>query len=509
MGVFALNKGYVFLVGAGPGDPKLITLKGSECIAKADVLVYDRLASRRLLALARPDCELIYVGKSPDRHTLRQEEINQVLVDKGLEGKIVTRLKGGDPFVFGRGGEEAEALLKAGIEFEVVPGITSAIAVPAYAGIPVTHRDLTTSFAVITGHEDPTKNETTIHWDHLALSHGTLVFLMGMQNLPMIAQKLMENGKKPTTPVGIIQWGTRPEQRTLVGQLDTIATEVIKQGFTNPSIIIVGEVVRLREKLQWFEKKPLFGQRIIVTRARHQASELSQAIEALGGEAWEFPTIDIAPPSDSSFLINALNHLKEFQWLIFTSVNGVEAFFAELKRQERDVRDLIGIEIVAIGPATKIAIEQRGLRVAYVPEEFRAEKIVEGLSNRISAGQKVLLARAEEARDVLPVSLKAMGADVWDVPVYKTVIGGANRRELKSLLQDKAVHSVTFTSSSTVRNFMTLIDGDVSLLDNVSLYSIGPITSATAQELGLTIFKEASQYTISGLVETLLEGIKP
>ncbi len=504
-----MTKGYVYLVGAGPGDPKLITVKGSECIAKADVLVYDRLASRRLLTLARPDCELIYCGKSPDRHTLRQEEINQVLVDKGLEGKIVTRLKGGDPFVFGRGGEEAEALLEAGIQFEVVPGITSAIAVPAYAGIPVTHRDITTSFAVITGHEDPTKNETTIHWDHLAQSHGTLVFLMGMANLPLIAEKLMANGKKSTTPVAIIQWGTRPEQRTLVGQLDTIATEVKAQGFTNPSIIIVGEVVTLREKLQWFEKKPLFGQRIVVTRARHQASELSQAIESLGGEAWEFPMIEIAPPTDSSSLIKAVTNLKGFQWLIFTSSNGVEGFFAELKNQELDVRDLAGIEIVAIGPATQVALEQRGLRASFVPEEFRAEKIIEGLSDRILSGQRVLLARAEEARDILPESLKARGVEVWDVPVYKTVIGGANREELQQMLREREIHTVTFTSSSTVKNFVTLLDGDVSLLKDVRLYSIGPITSATAQELGLTIFKEAAQYTISGLVEALLEGNKP
>jgi len=501
-----LTKGYVYLVGAGPGDPKLITVKGSECIAKADVLVYDRLASRRLLTLARPDCELIYCGKSPDRHTLRQEEINQVLVDKGLEGKIVTRLKGGDPFVFGRGGEEAEALLDAGIEFEVVPGITSAIAVPAYAGIPVTHRDLTTSFAVITGHEDPTKNETTIHWDHLAQSHGTLVFLMGMANLPLIAEKLMANGKKATTPVAIIQWGTRPEQRTLVGQLVTIAADVKEQGFTNPSIIIVGEVVTLREKLKWFEKKPLFGQRIVVTRARHQASELSLAIESLGGEAWEFPMIEIVPPTDSSYLAKAISDLKSFQWLIFTSSNGVEGFFAELKRQERDVRDLAGIEIVAIGPATLVALEQRGLRASFVPEEFRAEKIIEGLSGRIMSGQRVLLARAEEARDVLPEALKARGVEVWDVPVYKTVIGGANRGELQQMLREKEIQAVTFTSSSTVRNFVTLLDGDVSLLKDVLLYSIGPITSATAQELGLTIFKEAAQYTISGLVEALLEG---
>lgn len=503
-----MSKGYVYLVGAGPGDPKLITIKGSECIAKADVLVYDRLASRRLLTLARPDCELIYVGKSPDRHTLKQDEINQVLVDKGLEGKIVTRLKGGDPFVFGRGGEEAEALLAADIPFEVVPGITSAISVPAYAGIPVTHRDLTSSFAVITGHEDPTKNETALHWEHLANSHGTLIFLMGMENLPLIANKLMENGKAPTTPVGIIQWGTRPEQRTLVGQLDNIAQQVKEQGFTNPSIIIVGEVVSLREKLQWFEKRPLFGQRIVVTRARSQASELSQAIEALGGEAWEFPTIEIAPPSDSSYISRALDELKSFQWLIFTSVNGVDAFFTELKNQGRDIRDLIGLEIVAIGPATQASLEKRGLRVAFVPKEYRAEKVVEGLSGRVVSGQRVLLARAEEARDVLPESLRTMGVEVWDVPVYKTILGGANRAELKHLLSNKEIHTVTFTSSSTVRNFVTLLDGEISLLDNVKLYSIGPITSATARELGLKIFKEAAQYTIGGLVEVLLEGGK-
>ncbi|KLU66860.1 uroporphyrinogen-III C-methyltransferase [Desulfosporosinus acididurans] len=503
-----MNKGYVYLVGAGPGDPKLITLKGSECIAKADVLVYDRLASRRLLNLTRPDCELIYVGKSPDRHTLKQDEINQLLVTKGLEGKIVTRLKGGDPFVFGRGGEEAEALLDAGIPFEVVPGITSAISVPAYAGIPVTHRDLTSSFAVITGHEDPTKNETAIQWNHIARSHGTLVFLMGMENLPLIAQKLMENGKEPTTPVGIIQWGTRPEQRTLVGSLRTIAEKVKEEGFTNPSIIIVGEVVSLREKLQWFEKKPLFGQRIIVTRARHQASELSQAIESLGGEAWEFPTIEIAPPTDASLLLKALKDLQSFQWLIFTSVNGVEAFFAELLEQQGDVRDLAGLELVAIGPATKAALEKRGLRVAFVPEEYRAEKVAEGLRHLVKSGDKVLLARAEEARTILPDSLKAMGVEVWDVPAYKTILGGANRADLQQMLQSKEIDRVTFTSSSTVKNFIKLLDGKTELLQNVLLYSIGPITSATAREMGLTIHREASEYTIQGLVEALLEGKK-
>ncbi|SHN77746.1 uroporphyrinogen-III C-methyltransferase [Desulfitobacterium chlororespirans] len=501
-----MDKGYVYLVGAGPGDPKLITVKGAECIAKADVLIYDRLASRRLLTLARPDCELIYVGKSPDRHTLRQEEINALLVQKGLEGKIVTRLKGGDPFVFGRGGEEAEDLLQAGIPFDIVPGVTSAISVPAYAGIPVTHRDLTSSFAVITGHEDPTKNSSALAWEHLATAHGTLIFLMGMENLSLISTKLIENGRSPSTPVGIIQWGTRPEQRVLVGELQNIAQLVKEEGITNPSIIIVGEVVQLREKLQWFEKRPLFGQRIIVTRARHQASALSQGIEDLGGEPWEFPAIEIVPPSDPHPLIQAIKNLKRFEWLIFTSVNGVEEFFKVLREQDRDVRDLAGMDVVAIGPATRDALEKRCLKVSFVPEEYRAEKIIEGLASRVLPGQSVLLARAEEARDILPESLKALGADVWDVPTYRTVLGNANKEELMKLLEEKAVSAVTFTSSSTVRNFLQLIDGRQSLLEGVKLYSIGPITSKTAQEFGLSIYREAEQYTIKGLLETLARG---
>lgn len=502
-----MKKGYVYLVGAGPGDPKLLTIKGAECIAKAEVLVYDRLASRRLLQLASPDCELIYVGKSPDRHTLRQEEINQVLVEKARQGKLVTRLKGGDPFVFGRGGEEAEALLAAGIAYEVVPGITSAIAVPAYAGIPVTHRDLTSSFAVITGHEDPSKNETAIHWEHLAKSHGTLIFLMGMENLALIAEKLIFHGKDRATPAGLVQWGTRPEQRTLTGQLSDIARLAEEEGFANPSIIIVGDVVGLRDKLQWAEKKPLFGQRIIVTRARHQASALSRAIEELGGEPWEFPTIELRPPSEPEKLAEVLRKIKEFQWLIFTSVNGVEGFFTQLWSQGLDIRDLTGIKIVAIGPATKAALEQQHLRVEYMPEEYRAEKVVEGLAGKVAPGDNVLLARAEEAREVLPAALQAAGANVWDVPVYRTVLGGANRRELESMLREKTVHAVTFTSSSTVRNFMTLLQGNLSLLEGVKIFSIGPITSATARELGLTVDQEAVEYTIPGLVAALKGGL--
>jgi len=345
-----------------------------------------------------------------------------------------------------------------------------------------------------------------VAWKHLAGAYGTLVFLMGMENLSLIASKLTENGCSPSTPVGIIQWGTRPEQRVLVGELQSIDQLAKKEGFANPSIIIVGEVVQLREKLQWFEKRPLFGQRIIVTRARHQASALSQAIEELGGEPWEFPAIAIAPPTDPQKLIGAIQNLKRFEWIIFTSVNGVEEFFKELMKQGKDIRDLTGMDVVAIGPATKAALENRCLNVSFVPEEYRTEKIVEGLASRVLPGQSVLLARAEEARDILPESLKALGADVWDIPAYRTILGSADKDELRNLLRDKAVSAVTFTSSSTVRNFLHLINEEKSLLEGVKLYSIGPITSKTAQECGLIIYREAKQYTIKGLIETLTGG---
>lgn len=504
-----MNKGYVYLVGAGPGDPKLLTIKGSECIAKADVLVYDRLVSKHLLKLTKPDCEKIYAGKSPEGHTLTQNAINQVLVQKALAGKIVTRLKGGDPFVFGRGGEEAEALVEAGIPFEVVPGITSAVAVPAYAGIPVTHRDITSSFTVITGHEKPAKNNSAISWESLAQSGSTLIFLMGMENLKLIADQLLANGLEPSTPAGVIQWGTRSEQRVLTGQLGDIACLAEEERFTNPAVIIVGQVVSLRDKLRWFENKPLFGQKIIVTRARHQASVLSQSIEELGGEPLEFPVIDIAQPSDPSLLCQAIKEINQFSWIVFTSVNGVEAFFAEFGKQGKDIRELAGIDLAAIGPATQTALEKRGLRVSFVPEEYKAERIAEGLTGKIIAGQKILLPRAEEARMVLPETLQASGAEVWDIPAYQTILGDADKAQLQRLLQEKAIDAVTFTSSSTVRNFIRLLDGELALLRGVKTYSIGPITSKTARELGLDIHYEAAEYTIDGLLQALRQGVKP
>jgi uroporphyrinogen III methyltransferase/synthase len=501
------NKGMVYLVGAGPGAPGLITVRGLDCIRRAEVLVYDRLVGRRLLGFAPRDCEMIYAGKLPDRHKLRQEEINRLLVDKALAGKVVTRLKGGDPFVFGRGGEEAELLVANGVPFEVVPGITSAIAVPAYAGIPVTHRDFTASFAVIAGHEDPAKDESSIAWDKISTGAGTLVFLMGVANLPLIVAKLVESGRGAATPVALIRWGTRPEQRVLTGTISDIVQKVEEAGFTSPAIIIVGEVVSLRQTLSWFEHKPFFGKRMVVTRSRGQASDLSRRIEDLGGEAFEFPTIEIGEPEDFGPLDAAIARLKEYRWLIFTSVNGVDAFFTRLRRLGGDIRDLRDAGICAIGPKTKERLEELCLRVEYVPGEYRAEAIIEGLRGKVLPGDRVLVPRADIAREILPVALTGMGALVDNITAYRTVRGGGDAWLLREMLEEGLIHYVTFTSSSTVKNFVELLGAEDarSLLAGVKLVSIGPITSATARDLGLTIDMEAREYTIDGLTEVLMK----
>ncbi|GAB4260852.1 uroporphyrinogen-III C-methyltransferase [Thermincola ferriacetica] len=505
-----MAKGKVYLIGAGPGDPKLITVKGLECIQKADVIVYDRLASPRLLTYARPDAELIYVGKSPDRHTLKQDEINMVLVEKALAGKNVARLKGGDPYVFGRGGEEAEKLIEYGIEFEVVPGITAGIAVPAYAGIPVTHRDFTSTLGIITGNEDPTKEDSSIDWSKISTGIGTLVFYMGMANLPHIVDKLIANGRPADTPIALIRWGTRPEQQTLVGTLADIVDKARAAEFKNPAIIIVGEVVTLRDKLSWFEKKPLFGKRVLVTRSREQASALSEKIEALGGEPWEFPTIDIAEPDDFGPMDRAIEEIEKYDWIILTSVNGVKSFFKRLNDKTKDIRDLKGIRLCAIGPKTREELEKYGLRCDFVPNEYRAEAIIEGLKNEDMSGKKVLLPRADIARKIIPDTLKELGAEVEEVVAYKTVMGAGNAQLLRDMLAEKKLQILTFTSSSTVKNFVQMLDAPnlQDLLADVTVASIGPITSNTAKELGIRVDVEAQEYTIDGLVEAILKSVQ-
>lgn len=502
-----MKKGMVYLVGAGPGDPDLITLKGLACLQKAEVIVYDRLSSTRLLSCAPPGTELIYAGKHPNRHALTQDEINRLLIEKARQGKTVVRLKGGDPFIFGRGGEEAEALAEAGIPFEVVPGVSSATAVPAYAGIPVTHRHCASTLAVVTGNEDPSREDTRIAWDKLATGADTIVFLMGMANLEFIAGQLLAHGRSPDTPAAVIQWGTLPEQKTLVAPLKEIASRAKEAGLANPAVIVVGEVVSLREKLSWWERKPLFGRRVLITRTREQASQLSALVRELGGEAVEFPTIRVVEPDDYAPLDRAIANLPSYRWVIFTSANGVRFFLRRLLDLGEDVRALKGVHLCAIGPKTREALERYALRVAYVPEEYRAEEIARGLEKHIKPGDRVLLPRADIARQVLADMLRVAGAEVDEVTAYRTLPDGENAQAIRHMLERGEIHIVTFTSSSTVRNFASLLGQEdlPELLSRVTVACIGPVTAKTARELGLPVHVIARRYTIEGLVEAMAE----
>ncbi len=495
--------GKVYLIGAGPGDPGLITERGLKVISEADVIVYDYLANPRLLSYARPEAEKIYVGKKGGCHTLSQEEINQLLVKKAQEGKVVARLKGGDPFLFGRGGEEAEVLVERGIPFEVVPGVTSAIAAPAYAGIPVTHREHTSTFTMVTGHEDPTKKASAIDWEALSRI-GTVAFLMGMKNLPHICENLLQAGKAPETPVAVIQWGTTPRQRVVTGSLRDIVEKVRKTGLGPPAIILVGEVVKLREKLKWFESRPLFGKRILVTRTREQASQLVASLEELGAECIEIPTIKIIPPESFEPLDRAIEKIEDYDWLIFTSVNGVKYFFERLFEKGKDARALSRARIAAIGQATAALIKNYGLLVDLLPREFRAEGLLEAFSQEDLRGVRILIPRALEAREILPEKLKEMGARVEVVPTYRTVLPEEEGARVRKALEE-GVDVVTFTSSSTARNLLRLLGEDAfRLLSGVLLASIGPITSETLRQAGLSPAIEAQEYTIPGLVRAIV-----
>jgi uroporphyrinogen III methyltransferase/synthase len=502
--------GKVFLVGAGPGHPKLITVRGLEAIQKADVIVYDRLASPRLLRHRKQGAQLIFVGKLPDKHMMKQEDINQLLVELGREGKVVARLKGGDPSVFGRVGEEAELLADYGIPFEIVPGITSSIAVPAYAGIPVTHRDFTSSFAVVTGHEYPNKTYSKLDWEHLAKGIGTIVFLMGVANLEVICSLLIEHGKSPETPVALIRWGTWAEQETLVGTLQNIAAKVKEANFQSPAVIIVGDVVKLRDKLAWVEKQPLFGKRVLVTRARGQSSELADMIEDLGGEPVEFPVIRMQKttrPEALQKLEHALLKLDTYDWVIITSVNGVDFLFDHLRERRIDIRALSKASIAAVGPKTAEALENRGLFAEVLPSRYQAEGLLESLLPELKAGQKVLLPTADIARDVLPRKLSEMGLEVTEVDTYENVLSTENGEEALDLLQNKAIHLITFTSSSTVRNLLEAmrllgVERPLELLEGVETACIGPKTAETMAECGIPITYMAKEATIASLVES-------
>ena len=496
----------VYLIGAGPGDPGLFTLRGRDCLAAADVVIYDALANDALLAHARKDAELIYVGKVAGDHALPQDGINQLLVDKAREGKVVARLKGGDPYIFGRGGEEAEALLEAGIPFEEVPGISSTIAAPAYAGIPLTHRNFASSVTIITGHENPDKPGSVHNWQALAQSASTLVFVMGMKNLPDIARNLLAAGMDPATPAALVYRGTTPRQRSLVSTLAALPQAAVDQGFSNPSVIVVGKVCSLHDQLGWFEQRPLFGRSVVVTRAREQASGLAQELVQLGADVIQCPTIEISPLPDYAELDAAIDRLSEYAWLIFTSVNGVRWFWKRLEAAGKDSRALGLCRVAAIGPATAEALEARGIRPDFIPERYVAEGVVEGLLARGKVdGVRMLLPRAAKAREVLPDELRKAGARVDVISAYETIPAAARKDEVLERMQAGTLDCVTFGSSSTVENFLSLIPAEtLRAHPEVRLAAIGPVTARTLEAHGLPCHIMAEEYTIPALVQALV-----
>jgi len=494
--------GKVYLIGAGPGDPGLLTLKGRAILERADCVIYDFLAAEELLRFCRPDAERIFVGKRGAGPRKPQPEINQLLIAKAREMGKVARLKGGDPFVFGRGGEEALALVQAGITFEVVPGVTSGVAAPAYAGIPVTNRDLTSSVTFLAGHEDPSKEESAIDWQAAAIGSGTLVFFMGTRNLAAIASRLVAHGRPPETPAAVIHWGTRPGQQVVTGTLADIAPRAAS--LQPPTVIVVGDVVKLRDQLNWFERLPLFGKRIVITRAREQAENLREALAELGAEVIELPTIEIRNPASWEPLDKAIQRLEEFQFLLVTSVNGVRSFLSRLSASGKDVRDLKGLTIGAIGPATAAEFARTGVKVDFVPTEYRAEGLLESLASHDLRGKAFLIPRAKVARDLVPRALEERGARVEVVEAYETVTPEFPAGELNRLLTPPP-DAITFTSSSTASNFAKLLPGHSiqEALRGTAIASIGPVTSATVRKLGLEVTIETSESTIPGLVQAL------
>ena len=497
----------VYLIGAGPGDPGLLTIRGRDALAEADVVVYDYLASDTLLNYARPDAERIYVGKKAGNHTLSQSGINRLIVEKAKEGKIVARLKGGDPYIFGRGGEEAEELLDAGVPFEEVPGISSTIAGPAYAGIPLTHRSLASSVTLITGHENPDKAGSVHNWKALAASASTLVFVMGMKNLPDIARNLIAAGLPDDTPAALVHWGTTARHRSLVSTIGELPEAAVANGFTNPSVIVVGKVVSLHDRLNWFERKPLLGRSVVVTRAREQASGLADRLTALGAEVLQFPTIEIRPLTDQSTVDEAVARLGSFDWVVFTSANGVSCFWNRLGEAGKDARAFGGVRVAAIGPATAEALRARGIIPDFVPEAYIAESVAQGLVEQGMTGRKVLLARAAVARDVLPDALRRAGADVFVLPVYETVPAHARLDEVMARLKERTLDYVTFGSSSTVDNFFASISEELVRESGVRLACIGPVTAKTLGEHGFEADVMPNSFTIPALVDAVVGDI--
>jgi uroporphyrinogen III methyltransferase/synthase len=493
------SPGIVYLVGAGPGDPGLMTIRSLDLIVAADVIVHDRLIPRDALVAARPEAEILYVGKEPGAASVPQEGIEELLIDRARQGKIVVRLKGGDPFVFGRGGEEAEALAEAGIPFEVVPGVTAGIAAPAYAGIPVTHRDDASAVAFVTGHEDPEKENSELDYEALARFPGTLVFYMGAKALPRIAQALVEAGRDAGEPAAVVERGTLSGQRTVSSTLEGIAAAAEEAGIKPPSVTVIGPVAARRERIAWLEGRPLHGKRIVVTRARAQASELARRLDALGAEPIELPAIRIEPRLDTDEVRRAVESLHTYALVCLTSANGVNLLFEAMAAQGRDARALANASVAAIGAGTEAALASFGVMADIVPERFVAEELAEALDKLKLQGKPVLIARAAEGREVLPDALRKKGAQVDVVTLYETV---AEEPDPDALERAGDADFITFTSSSTVRNFVEATGNGI--LKGARIVSIGPVTSDAIREAGLSVDVEAERHDIDGLVEALL-----
>jgi uroporphyrinogen III methyltransferase/synthase len=500
------SKGIVYLVGAGPGDVGLLTLRGAELLQRADVVVYDALVNPNILKLASKQAELIYGGKRASAHQIPQGDLNRLLVAKAKEGKTVVRLKGGDPYTFGRGGEEAEELATANVPFEVVPGISSAVAVPNYAGIPLTHRDHSSAFSVITGHEDPEKEEKNINWEQVARTPGTKVILMGTERIGEIGARLIEHGMAGNTPVAMVQWGTLGRQKTIEGTLSTIGAVIEKEQFGPPSVAVVGDVVKLRSKLNWFEKRSLFGKRVVVTRTREQASELSRELAERGAEVLEIPTIKVGPPTDAKDLADAMVGLNSYDWLVFTSPNGVAKFFEYFFRAFDDMRDIGGVRIAAVGPATAAKLKELHLKVDLMPDDYVGKKIADAFANFESIENLyILLLRAEVANADLPKQLEELGAIVDDVAIYKTIPETEDLNGAAATLHETGADWLTFTSASTVEHFHARFNLPELLkkFPATRTASIGPETSKALAALGVKPTIEARPHTIEGIVKSI------
>ena len=495
------KKGRVYLVGAGPGDLGLVTLRAKECIERADVIVYDHLANPEILGWARENAEIIYAGKKAGAHALSQDEINRTLIEKAKAGKEVVRLKGGDPFIFGRGAEEAKAIVDAGIGFDIVPGVTSAIAGPAYAGIPLTHRGENSQVTFFTGHEDPSKEERAVDYEALARLGGTQVMLMGVERIDAIAREMMANGVRHDLPIALVRWATTGRQKTLTGTLENIAQRVAESGFEPPAVAVFGDVVKLRKDLKWYEDRPLSGKRIVVTRTRSQAGALTNQLRALGADVFELPTIRIEPPSDLREFGELVQDAHIYDWIVFTSPNGVDAFFEMFFKLYDDTREIGGAKIAAIGPATAQRVRDFHLHVDLQPEEFVAESVVRQFQKQGGVENlRILIARAEKARDVLPRELSKLGAIVDEAFAYRTVPETRDFTGARQRFLDEGADLITFTSSSTVENFLAL---GLPWPKGMRVASIGPITSKTATERGLKVDLEAGRHDIEGLVEAI------